>query len=118
MINPENERRHPRLNFAVQVEIKTADQTLIASSRDICMRGLFIGGVDPLPMDTTCDVAIELESGHNRLVIKARGKVVRQVEGIVPEAKGMGVEFTDMETVHQERLWRVIHYNTLPESSE
>lgn len=112
MSHDADQRRYPRLPFDVQVEIRTQEKTLAASTRDICMRGLFARGLQGLPLGTVCQVAVELVSGHQRLAIEARGKVVRQVEGMEVDSAGIGVEFVDMDAYSQETLWRVIRYNS------
>ena len=69
-------RRHHRLPFAVAVEVRPlsgeATEEIAATTQDICMTGLLIRDVKPLPLGTPCAIAIALSSGDMEIPIRAR----------------------------------------------
>ena len=113
MSSTQEKRRQSRLPFSVDVQIRTPEHTTTATTKDICTTGLFVREVEPFPLDTECEVEILLSSGDEELPIKARGRVVRQVEGLQEGLQGMGIKFVEMDDSSQETLWQVIRYNTL-----
>ena len=114
MPDPSDQRRHPRLPFDTRVVLHADNATLQASTRNICLRGLFVDAPASLPPGGECTVSIQLQSGYNRAVIEARGKIVRQVAGLETDAAGIAVEFTELDPNSQELLWKVIRYNSPP----
>jgi c-di-GMP-binding flagellar brake protein YcgR len=109
-MDSEDQRRRPRLPFHVHVKVSVGGRVLEAASEDIGMAGVLIRGTEALAIGADCDLEIRLSSGAESRVIRARGRVARQVEGL--DTDGMGIEFVDMDAGSQEILWRVIRYNT------
>ena len=112
MTQQSDQRRHPRLPFGAPVVLHATGATLQASTRDICLRGLFIDAPASLPPGSACRVSIQLQSGHNQATIEAQGTVVRQVPGLETASAGVAVEFTKLDLDSQELLWKVIRHNS------
>ena len=110
MTEMEEKRRQSRLHFSVAVQIQANEQIMAGRTDDICTTGLRISDVDPLPLDTVCDLEMKLSSGDMELSIKGQGKVVRHIdEG---GSRGMGIQFVELDEYSQDVLWRVIRYNS------
>ncbi len=103
-------RRHPRLPFAVMVQIQTDTQTISGMTHDISTGGLYLQAQEELVPDTPCQFSIMLHSGTTESTIRGLGRVVR-LDLSVDRERGAGIHFEDLDPESQSLLWRVIQYN-------
>ncbi len=103
----ENRRTRTRVQFSVTVEV-TADEKYIVSgnSRDISLKGIYVISNDKLPVNTYCEVNINLAGSSSQLTLRMKGKVTR--EG----TDGFGIEFIEMESDSFYHLRQIVLYNS------
>jgi hypothetical protein len=105
------QRRHPRLPFAVLVQIQTDTLEISGMTHDISTTGLYLQSDEKLVADTPCQFAITLHSGMVESTIRGLGRVVR-IDLPTSSHRGLGIHFEDMDPQSQSLLWRVIQYNS------
>ena len=103
----ENRRKRTRVQFSVTVEI-TADEKYIVSgkSRDISLKGIYVITDEKLPVNTHCELGINLTGSSSQLALRMKGKVTR--EG----TDGFGIEFLEMESDSFYHLRQIVLYNS------
>jgi hypothetical protein len=82
-------RRFRRIPIAYEVKLIVEDRLIsYASAINLSMGGLLVDGRSPLPVGTTCGVAILLGAGHPGKRIVTRGMVVRE------DDRGIAIAFS------------------------
>lgn len=112
-------RRAPRLLVDLDVDYKSEDTYLFASSRDISETGIFVRTLEPLPPGTRLnlrfrpedELAIE-EDGGPDVLFEVEGEVI-WVNPYRPDAlanldPGMGVRFVALHAPVRQRLLELI----------
>jgi c-di-GMP-binding flagellar brake protein YcgR len=107
----QRQRRHPRLPFAVLVQIETDTHAISGMTHDISTTGLYLQSKEELAPDTPCNFSIVLHSGTAESTIRGLGRVVR-LDLPKGSERGVGIHFEDMDPQSQSLLWRVIQYNS------
>ena len=97
MTTKEDKRRDTRLPFDVEVEIRTPEHTVRATTRDISMSGLFVSCAELFPLGTVCEVEVALVSGERELSLNGQAQVVRQEEDPQAGVRGMGLRFMELD---------------------
>jgi hypothetical protein len=108
-------REFIRVPFSTRVEIVAQDKTFASEiGIDISMTGVRVAVGVPVPAaGTPCSVNIILASSDPRVVIEARGTVIRSAPG------SLAVSFTELELDSYDHLRRLIMNNTdEPERAE
>ena len=99
-------RQGTRSALRVTARIDTATGHLRGRVKDIGSGGLFIALARPLPVEEELDVCLRLPIGNERMRVRARGVVVRQVfaereSHLIP---GVGVRFTEIDDASRELI--------------
>lgn len=111
---PSDRRGFVRVPFNTDTEI-LVDQRVIRSSEgiDVSMSGLRLTSSETVNPGTDCQVKIILQTPDNRLIIEAKGTVIRSAAGTV------GIQFTELDLDSYLHLRQLILYNTEePEKAE
>lgn len=103
-------RKFDRVHFVIDLALDAGgkprryDRTL-----DISMGGIFVVGDEPLDVGTEGKFTISLSPGEEGIKIKGKFKVagVSEKEG----KKGMGVNFTEIDSDSSMELYKVVQYN-------
>lgn len=93
----EDKRRDARLPFEVEVEIRTAEHLVRATTRDISLSGLFVSSAEFFPVGTLCDVQVEVHSGDHHMSMDGQAEVVRQQPNPDTGVHGMGLRFLEVD---------------------
>ncbi len=79
-------RKNTRYEVGLHVSMQSGDRILQGVSRDISLRGIFVGLTVPLPVDDILELAIDSDAKNEP--IRIQGKVVHSLAGV-----GNGIEF-------------------------
>ena len=111
----ENKRVRTRVEFPVQVEVKTAaGTTSFAECGDISMNGIFLYTLDPLPVGDVGEICISVGSGLERKEVRALFEVVRVVApGSDLKESGMGLLFAGIDPDSSITLFNIIRYQSV-----
>jgi len=116
MADHADERREfVRVPFNTKAEAHTGGQVIRSSGAiDLSMSGLRMATGDAVPApDTPCRINIILQALASRLVVEARGKIVRAEPGT------LAVEFIEIDVDSYNHLRQIILNNTdQPEKAE
>ena len=107
----QNQRRQPRLPFAVAVRIEAGGRIISGETRDISTTGLFLESPHEAEVGASCRFEIVLHSGRAESTICGQGKIVRLTRRPEGGERGIAVHFEDMDIQSQSLLWRVVQYN-------
>jgi hypothetical protein len=110
----DDRRRLRRLSFAVPVRLHTRHGLQQGTSRDICMTGMLVTGVQQLPLGTRCQLELVLTSGLEEVTVRGQGEVVRHLPPTPTGEPGLGLRLFDLDETSQEYLWQVIRRNSAP----
>jgi uncharacterized protein (TIGR02266 family) len=100
----------PRVLVDLDVDYRSEDTYLFASSRDISETGIFVRTIEPLPPGTQLNLRFRPDDDHD--VLELEGEVI-WVNPYRPDAlanldPGMGVRFVPMRTAVRNRLLELI----------
>jgi uncharacterized protein (TIGR02266 family) len=100
----------PRVLVDLDVDYRSEDTYLFASSRDISETGIFVRTIEPLPPGTQLNLRFRPDDDHD--VLELEGEVI-WVNPYRPDAlanldPGMGVRFVPMHTAVRKRLLELI----------
>jgi hypothetical protein len=108
MAHGESERREKtRVDFKTSIVLKT-DQSEIhidGNSRDLSLKGIFIHTGEQIPIDTRCEVEVNLTGMTEQLNLYMQGRVVRKAPN------GIAVEFDSMDLDSYTHLKNLVRYN-------
>ncbi len=110
----DDRRQLRRLSFAVPVRLYSTQGLQQGTSRDICMTGMMVTGVQALPLGTVCALELVLTSGLEEVTVRGRGEVVRHLPPTAGGEPGLGLRLFDLDETSQEYLWQVIRRNSAP----
>ncbi len=102
-------RASPRVLVDLDVDYRSEDTYLFASSRDISETGIFVRTIEPLPPGTQLNLRFRPDDDE---VLELEGEVI-WVNPYRPDAlanldPGMGVRFVALRTVVRRRLLELI----------
>ncbi|RME22488.1 MAG: hypothetical protein D6806_12910, partial [Deltaproteobacteria bacterium] len=92
-----NRRRSERTPLNAIVHYEIGGSQFINMASNISSEGIFIKNFSPPPVGTELKVKVKLPPHLGGVPIRLVGKVVRVVDGVGLEGRGMGVEFTAVE---------------------
>ena len=108
-LDNDERRKHSRVEFATRVEIQVeAEETLIelkGSSKDLSLKGLFIGTNAEFAIGTKCLVKVYLTGAIDEIELIMKGSIVRKGE------QNMGIEFNSMDVDTYSHLKNIVKYN-------
>ncbi len=108
-------RKFIRIPFHTEAEIQAGGQVLRSQNGiDVSMSGLRISTESAAPAEgSPCQVKITLKTAESRLLIEAKGKIIRSAAGT------LAVNFTELDLDSYQHLRQLILNNTEePEKAE
>jgi uncharacterized protein (TIGR02266 family) len=112
------EDRRQKGRVATTLEIMSSQGGIVSSSRisNISINGAFILTSNPLPVDSTFTIQLQIPSVAAIMTIDVR---VVWTKNVSDAAKaGMGIMFTNILPEHQEKLAAFIEQNSQQDSSQ
>ncbi len=105
MTTPSEKRRFRRVPIAYEVKLIVEDRIIsFPSAIDLSLGGILVDARNPLPVGTTCGLAILLGAGEPGKRIVTRGMVVRVDE------RGVAIAFSrNLEPASAEALKLLLH---------
>jgi uncharacterized protein (TIGR02266 family) len=97
VVHSDERRKYDRVPIAIAVHYENFQETVVVTSRDISLGGLFLGTATPAPPGTDLELRLQLPDDHGQ--VQATGHVVHCLQGI-----GMGVEFRGFTADGEPRL--------------
>jgi uncharacterized protein (TIGR02266 family) len=94
-------RRSERIPLQAIVHYQVDGSEFINLSSNISSEGIFIKNFSPPAVGTELRIKVSLPEGHGGVPVQLLGEVVRVVDKVGVEERGMGVEFT---SVHADTL--------------
>jgi uncharacterized protein (TIGR02266 family) len=94
-------RRSERIPLEAIVHYQVDGSEFINLSSNISSEGIFIKNFSPPAVGTELRIKVSLPEEHGGVPVQLVGEVVRVVDGVGVEERGMGVEFT---SVHADTL--------------
>jgi len=88
-------RRNNRLLVEAPVDIRSSDNTVRGTVRDLSLSGIFVSSGQLLPIDTPCEIEILMTTGSQELRIKGQTRVARIEENGKTGESGMGFSFIE-----------------------
>lgn len=106
------EERRQKTRVTTELEIMSSHSGIISGSRisNISINGAFIRTQNPLPVDTTFTIQLQLPGVAAIMTIEAR--VVWTKIHSNSTSAGMGIYFTNIRPDHQEKLAAFIEENS------
>jgi PilZ domain-containing protein len=99
-------REFVRSTVRLEVEVVAGDsRILVARTRDVSMKGIFLRTPHRLPVGTSCRVRIRIGDPGDNLWVECDGAVVRT------DADGFAIEFHEMGVASFQHLRNVVMYN-------
>ncbi len=112
--NNDERRKYSRVAFATEIFIDIEANGKIVkvrgSSRDLSLKGLFVGSDDSFTTGTKCDVRISLTGSIDKIELQINGSVARVSEN------GMGIAFDSMDVDSYSHLKNIVQYNSADDS--
>ncbi|MEE8484616.1 MAG: PilZ domain-containing protein [Nitrospinota bacterium] len=106
-----NKRKFSRVNFIIDLDLATGGSTLhYDRTHDISMGGIFVKTDEALKVGTEGAFTIVLSPGEDGVSIKGKFRVASIFDK--GGAKGMGLNFTEIEPNSSVELYRVIKFNS------
>jgi uncharacterized protein (TIGR02266 family) len=103
-----NRRRAPRLYHELPVAYRSVGSFLSDWATNISRGGLFINTRDPLPVGSEVKLLIQLPGAAFPFDITGRVTRVADGDDGPPAARGMALEFTDLERSKRDELDRFV----------
>lgn len=94
-------RRSKRIPLEAIVHYQVEGSEFINLSSDISSEGIFIRNFSPPPVGTELRIKVHLPEVGGGVPVQLLGKVVRVVDGVGVEERGMGVEFLSVQAETQ-----------------
>ncbi len=113
--NNDERRKYSRVAFATEILIHLEAEGKIVkvqgNSRDLSLKGLFVGSDDSFTAGTKCEVRIYLTGGIDKIELQIKGSVARLSEN------GMGIVFDSMDVDSYSHLKNIVQYNSTDDSA-
>ena len=115
---PAMEDRRQKKRVETALEIMTSHGGIILGSRisNISITGAFIATSNPLPVDDTFTIQLQLPGVAAIMTIAVRVVWTKTHSNATPA--GMGIEFTNILPEHQKKLAAFIEHNSQRNSSQ
>jgi Tfp pilus assembly protein PilZ len=110
-----NKRQTPRKETELRFISCTSDISTDSCIINLSNTGAFIETTHPLPADTTLDLHLQLPDDPEIISIDARAVWTKSV--CCADSAGMGIQFTNILSRHQEKLDAFIEQNCQADSS-
>ena len=111
----EDRRRYDRVGFMTEIRISLfvneKEVKLIADSKDLSLRGIFIKTQTEFPINSVCSIQICLTGGVDEIVLSVKGTIIRQT------LDGIGIAFDSMDVDTYSHLKNIIRYNRMEDSA-
>ncbi len=107
-------RRHSRVGFSTDIEILLQadgkEVRLPGNSKDLSLKGIFVGAKEKFVPGTKCLVNVYLTGGIDKIELQMKGTVVRMND------RGMGIIFDSMDVDTYSHLKNIVYYNSSDDS--
>ena len=111
----EDRRRYDRVGFMTKIKISlyVGDKQvkLIADSKDLSLKGIFIRTHREFPINSVCSIQICLTGGVEEIVLSVKGTIIRQT------LDGIGIAFDSMDVDTYSHLKNIVRYNRMEDSA-
>lgn len=101
----QNDRQHPRIPLALEVEYRTAGAFLVAYSVNLSKGGIFLETASPAPIGTVLSLRFNVPGVGP---LEVTGVVAWSRPAADGKPGGMGVEFEQIEQHHGEAIDRIV----------
>ncbi|MBF0477366.1 MAG: PilZ domain-containing protein [Deltaproteobacteria bacterium] len=102
----DNKRKRSRVSFHTKCDLTAGTKALVdLETRDISMKGVYVGTDAGWPIGTDCQVAINLIGGAQPLALHMKGRVARS------DTDGLGVDFIEIDMDSFTHLRNIVVYN-------
>ncbi|MBU2548809.1 MAG: PilZ domain-containing protein [Proteobacteria bacterium] len=102
----EEQRIRTRVHFTTRVTLIFGDRELSGlESRDISLKGLYVGTRTRLPLETPVDIILELSGSTSSLNLQMKGKVARV------DDDGLGIDFVEIDLDSFYHLRNLVSFN-------
>ena len=98
-------REFSRSQTAVEVEITAGQRTVVGSTRDVSMNGLYLFGERSIAAGERCGIRLFLGGRETGIGVSARGRVARV------DAGGMAVTFEEVDLEGYQHLKQLVLLN-------
>lgn len=106
MVEYPHAREFVRSSVRLEVELISGDSTiLVARTRDVSMKGIFLITPHRVPVGASCRIRIRIGDPAEPLWVEADGTVVRT------DDEGLAVEFLEMGVGSFQHLKNLVMYN-------
>lgn len=110
-VSSNNEKRkHSRVGFSTAIEILIQadgkEVRLPGNSKDLSLKGIFVGAEEKFVSGTKCLVNVYLTGGIDKIELQMKGTVVRISD------HGMGINFDSMDVDTYSHLKNIVYYNS------
>jgi hypothetical protein len=103
-------RKHSRVGFKTQIQVLLeADGRQIdlqGNSRDLSLKGLFVGTGAKFSIGTTCSITVWLTGGIEKIELLMKGTIARVSD------HGLGIVFDSMDVDTYSHLKNIVQYNS------
>lgn len=110
VLNNDDRRKHSRVGFATEIKIllnlHEKQVKLEGNSRDLSLKGIFVGTDQGIPSGTACSVKIYLTGGVEKIELLIQGTIVRATDS------GIGIVFNTMDVETYSHLKNIVFYNS------
>jgi len=93
----ERRRSARRVSLEAIVHYQIGQSEFVNLSSNISSDGIFIKNFSPPPVGTKLKIKVQLPDGDEQLQVHLFGQVVRVVDGVGVDERGMGVQFTEVQ---------------------
>ena len=108
--NNDERRKHSRVGFttAIQILLEAGGEkiNLKGNSRDLSLKGIFVGTENKFSSGTKCSIKVYLTGGIDKIELVMKGTVVRDSDN------GMGIRFDSMDVDTYSHLKNIVCYNS------
>jgi hypothetical protein len=98
-------REFTRCQTAIEVEIATGERSVVASTRDVSLNGIYLYGERSLPAGTPCRVTLFIGGRESDVRVEASGHVARV------DAEGLAVSFDEVSLDGYQHLKQLVLLN-------
>jgi hypothetical protein len=100
------QRKHGRVDFHAEAEVKCRDTVMNGKIKNLSMQGMFLDTDCRLSEDDALEITIRLTGASSQLSINLIGRVVRQADN------GMAIAFKEMDLDSFIHLRNVVSHNS------
>lgn len=101
-------RRAKRIRHEAIVHYQIGQSEFVNLSSNVSSDGIFIKNFSPPPVGTKLKIKVQLPGDNERLQVQLIGEVVRVVDGVGVDERGMGVRFTAVQADNPKAIQRFV----------